>query len=216
MELARAFMEEKGETMLAQALQWAARLRYKLRREGGLPCYYEEMQQIPGVSGLDGLKVLIGMGDTGLTGYDLAQQLRDRYKIQVEIADHKYILAMFSIFHQEKDWDFFYQAVTKIAQSYTGRTDPKTTALILPPYPIVVLSPRRALQAPARKLPLRECRGHIAGEMVAAYPPGIPCLLPGEMITAAVQDYLGYLQKTGARVQGPQDSSLRQLTILDI
>lgn len=214
-ELARALMEENGESMLAQALDHAAQFRQKARGLRGLKCYYEETQQIPGVKALDGLKILIGVGKTELTGYELAEQLREEYKIQVEIADSRYILAMFSLFHKKEDWDYFYQALLQISKTIT-MSDKEPTAVVLPPYPRVVLSPRQAFMAAVKILPLKDCRGKIAGEMVAAYPPGIPCLLPGEMITETVQNYLEYLQKTGARLQGPQDSSLQHLSILDV
>mgnify|MGYP000847429500 FL=1 len=215
-ELARALLEEKGAALLDQALDYAAQFRQEARSLGGLKCYREELLGVPGVKGLDGLKILIGTGKTGLTGYELDRILREKYQIQVEIADNKYILAMFSIFHQKQDWDYFYQALRQIAQTVAvaGPAEPEMVAL--PPYPEVVLSPRQAFKNPVKRMPLKECRGKLAGEMVAAYPPGIPCLLPGELITAAVQNYLEYLQQTGARLQGPEDISLRHLSILDV
>lgn len=214
-ELARDLMEERGEALLGEALDYAAQFRQKARTLRGLKFYYEEMRAIPGVKELDGLKILIGVGETGLTGNELSRILRQRYHIQVEIEDNRYILAMFSIFHKKEDWDYFYQALLQISQNFeAGRVKPQP--VMLPPSPEVVLSPRQAFMAGVHKVPLKECRGRLAGEMVAAYPPGIPCLLPGELITETVQDYLEYLQKTEARLQGPEDSTLQYLTVLDV
>lgn len=214
-ELARDLMEEKGETMLDQALTYAAQFRQKMRNVPGLKCYYKEMQEIPGVKELDGLKVLIGMGKTGMTGYELSRLLRQKYNIQVEIEDNRYILALFSIFHKKEDWDYFYQALQQIAQTLEeAQAEPEP--VVLPPYPDVILSPRQAFMAAVKKVPFKQCRGRLAGEMVAAYPPGVPCLLPGELITETVQDYLEYLQKTKARLQGPEDASLQYLNVLDV
>lgn len=215
-ELARALMEDKGESMLAQALDYAAQFRQKMRKLRGFKCYYEELQLIPGVQGVDGLKILIGVGKTGLTGYELARILREKYEIQLEIAEQRYILALFSLFHKKEDWDYFYHALLEISKTIDFTVKVKSDAVVLPPYPTVVLSPRQAFMTKVRKLPFTECRGKIAGEMVAAYPPGIPGLLPGEMITDTVMDYLKYLQKSETRLQGPEDSSLRYLNILDI
>lgn len=215
-ELARALMEEKGEALLTQALEYAAAFRAQVRKLKGLKYYYEELKQVPGVQDLDPLKVLIGTGDTGLTGWQLSQWLREKYKIQVEIADERYILALFSIFHQKTDWERLYRALEEISTRAAGTDPGQTVKVPLPPDPNVTLSPRAAFLAPHTRLPLAACRGKIAGEMVAAYPPGIPCLLPGEMITDTVLDYLAYLKATGARLQGPQDSSLQELMILDV
>ena len=45
--------------------------------------------------------------------------------------------------------------------------------------------------------------GQLSAEMVTSYPPGIPCLLPGELITSEMIDYLYSLRASGCRVQGP-------------
>lgn len=63
-----------------------------------------------------------------------------------------------------------------------------------PPAPEIALRPRQALFAPARTMPLRQCEGRIAGEQIAPYPPGIPVVAPGEIIS---KKHLAYLEKIG-------------------
>lgn len=41
-------------------------------------------------------------------------------------------------------------------------------------------------------MPIRDTKGHISGEFVMAYPPGIPILAPGEEITEEIIDYIQY------------------------
>lgn len=63
-----------------------------------------------------------------------------------------------------------------------------------PPIPERVLSPRRALFAPSRVWPLRDCEGEVSAGQIAPYPPGVPVVAPGERIG---KKELAYLEKIG-------------------
>lgn len=49
--------------------------------------------------------------------------------------------------------------------------------------PYSALSPREAFGAHKRKIPLKESLGHIVGETISPYPPGIPVVVMGEVMT---------------------------------
>ncbi|MPN27933.1 Arginine decarboxylase [bioreactor metagenome] len=78
----------------------------------------------------------------------------------------------------------------------------------------MALTPRQAFFAATEKIKLEASKGRIAGEMVAAYPPGIPCLLPGELITGEVWEYINYLKTIGAPLQGPEEPELEHIKVL--
>jgi arginine/lysine/ornithine decarboxylase len=61
---------------------------------------------------------------------------------------------------------------------------------------------------------IKESRGMISAEMVAAYPPGIPCLIPGEIITAEVVEYLIYLKLRRIPVHGLRDRGLQSIQVV--
>lgn len=58
--------------------------------------------------------------------------------------------------------------------------------------------------------------GRVAAEMVIPYPPGIPLLYPGEIITEAVQRRLSGLSKGGAKFQACSDPALQHITVYNI
>lgn len=64
----------------------------------------------------------------------------------------------------------------------------------MPPMPEIVLRPRQALFAPVQVLSLEECEGCISAEQIAPYPPGVPVVAPGEVIT---KKHLAYLHEIG-------------------
>jgi len=212
-ELARQFMEENGKSLLEKSYQLSREYREKINAITGLSCCEQELQ-VNGVTGIDPLKILVSVRASPLNGYQLAALLRERYDIQVELEDHNFILAMFSIFHDSNDWEKFYQALQAIAAAYPGRGRTRST-VELPPMPPMVLSPRQAFMASYHQVPVKDALNRVAAEMIAIYPPGVPCILPGELINQEMLDYIIYLGKSGARIQGPQDPSLHYINVID-
>lgn len=213
-ELACQFMKEKGEKLLNKAYQLSSAYRLKINSIPGLKVWEEELQDVAGVVELDPLKVLVSVKGTALTGYQFAAILRENYRIQVELADNNLILAMFTLFHEANAWEIFYQALKSIAASYPGSGEKSSKISLIPPLPKVVLSPRQAFKGRCRRVALTEAANQVAGEMIAPYPPGIPCLLPGELISQEMVDYLSYLAQSGASVQGPEDHSLQFINVI--
>ena len=63
-------------------------------------------------------------------------------------------------------------------------------------------------------VPLLEAEGCVCAEQVSFYPPGIPVLLPGEVITREIIAYCVAMKALGLPVSGPADSSLTQIRIV--
>lgn len=58
--------------------------------------------------------------------------------------------------------------------------------------------------------------GRVSAEMVIPYPPGIPLLYPGEVITEATCSRLAALSQGGAKFQACTDSALRRIMVYNI
>ena len=80
--------------------------------------------------------------------------------------------------------------------------------------PTVLVSPQAAFYAEKKCMPIRETAGKICGEFVMCYPPGIPILAPGEMITREIIDYIIYAKEKGCSMQGMQDPAVESLFVL--
>ncbi|WP_159432286.1 aminotransferase class I/II-fold pyridoxal phosphate-dependent enzyme [Thermosyntropha lipolytica] len=212
-EMARAVMEEKGYELLDRALRWAEEYKKKINQIKGLRCG-DEFLEAEGVTGHDPLKLVIFCDGLTIDGYKLDYLLRRDYRIQVEMSQPHLILAMMSIFHEREDWEKLYKSLAFIAEKYyNGKRKDKPRAINL--IPQVALTPRQAFLAPKKQVKFKESKGFIAGEMVAAYPPGIPCLLPGEVISEEVYDYIMYLKTRGAYLVGIKDKDLNFIDIIE-
>jgi lysine decarboxylase len=79
----------------------------------------------------------------------------------------------------------------------------------------VVMSPRDAYFAPRRRVAWSDAVGRIAAETAAPYPPGIPALAPGEVISREIVDALRAEAAAGSRMAYCSDPSLDTLLVVD-
>jgi lysine decarboxylase len=71
------------------------------------------------------------------------------------------------------------------------------------------MTPREAFLGAQEIVPVEQAVGRIAAESLAAYPPGIPNVLPGERLTAETWDYVETMLAHGGSLRGASDRTLR-------
>jgi lysine decarboxylase len=96
-----------------------------------------------------------------------------------------------------------------------GETPARAAAIrSAPPWGVPALSPREAFLAAHERVPVAEAEGRISAECLAAYPPGIPNVLPGEVLTGANLANLRRTVEHGGAVRGAADPTLRTLLVV--
>ena len=80
--------------------------------------------------------------------------------------------------------------------------------------PEVALSPREAFFAAHETVAAEDAAGRVAGELVAPYPPGIPAVVPGEVLTAEVLDALRAAAARGVRVAYAADPTMATVQVV--
>ena len=78
------------------------------------------------------------------------------------------------------------------------------------------MTPRDAFFASKKKVSIRESLGKVCGELVCPYPPGIPVMIPGEVITEKALDHLLDVRSKGAVITGASDPSLCSIVVCDV
>jgi arginine/lysine/ornithine decarboxylase len=76
------------------------------------------------------------------------------------------------------------------------------------------LTPRQAFLCTSRAVPLRAAVGEVSAELVTPYPPGIPVIAPGEVVTAEAVDFLTEVLAAGAHLHGTADPALRTVRVV--
>lgn len=64
------------------------------------------------------------------------------------------------------------------------------------------------------RVPARCAAGRVAAEMLCPYPPGVPAVVPGEVLTEAILAHLAGVLAQGGKVTGAADESLRSITVV--
>ena len=160
----------------------------------------------------DVTKLAVYTRDIGLAGIEVYDLLRDEYDIQIELGDIANILAYISIGDRMQDIERLVGALADIKRLYSK--DPAKMLNTEYINPTVLVSPQAAFYSEKKYIPIRESAGKICGEFVMCYPPGIPILAPGEMITQEIIDYIVYAKEKGCSMTGPEDPEIEYINIL--
>ena len=148
----------------------------------------------------------------GLAGIEVYDLLRDEYDIQVEFGDINNLLAYISVGDRVKDIERLVSALAEISRIY--RKDSSKVPTVEYIDPIVKLTPQEAFYATKEALPLDATLNRVASEFVMCYPPGIPILTPGEIITEEILQYIRYAKEKGCQMTGTEDIELKYLNVV--
>src|SRR4029077_890447 len=83
-----------------------------------------------------------------------------------------------------------------------------------PPWGPLELAPRDAFLGPQEVVPFQQAEGRIAAESLAAYPPGVPNVLPGERLTRPTIAYIEDSLAHGGLVRGASDRTLQTIRVV--
>ncbi len=214
LDCARRQIALNGEELLNKAIDLANYVREEINKIPGFYCFGEEILNNPGVFALDPTKITITCRDLGITGYDLDMILSNKYHIQMELSDLYNVLAVGSFGDTKEAMDKLIEALKEISDEYMGKSDKKPDFLDIPPIPELKILPRMAFNSDKVSLPLANSVGKISGEFLMAYPPGIPVLCPGEIITEDIINYVEELKAVGLYVQGTEDPKVENIKVV--
>ncbi len=141
-------------------------------------------------------------------GRVLGNELQNRFGIELEMTNQGSLVAILTPFDPEGSWDKLYRALKELGRAYGLQDRFGTTAAWLPELPEQCMTPRQAHQADHRRVAMQSAEGHICADIVAAYPPGIPLLYPGERIGRQQARMLKALTEGASRTQGIQDGQI--------
>jgi arginine decarboxylase len=212
LDIARKQLAVNGAEMLEETLGLARWARKEINSIEGLYAFGRELAGHEGCADFDETKLGIHVRQLGLTGYQVEALLREKYNIQVEMSDMYNILAIISLGDRMEDVAALVSALRELAE---GRSESRIqTSVTMPESLEMIVSPRDAFYKAKKSVRLEDAAGEIAGEMVMAYPPGIPVICLGERITPAMIDYIRLLKEQRCQLQGTSDPRVDYIKVL--
>jgi arginine decarboxylase len=204
-DASRSLLEHHGTRLISTSLRAVRRLRRRLARVDGL--------MMMGGPLMDPLKVALVLSVTGANGNVIESELVAR-GLPIELADRDTLVPIVSIADDQSTLDTLGDALIELIENHRGDARPVINGAAWSVDPVVGCPPREAFFAIRERVPLAHAVGRICAELIAPYPPGIPVLSLGEVVTPAALDVLGEARRSGTRIAYASDPTLATVDVI--
>jgi arginine decarboxylase len=216
LDAARRQAAVRGASLLAETVAGVERARDQIREIPGLDVLDERLIGRPGVHAWDPLRLAVDVRGTGSTGTRIGTLMRELDDVNLELVSENVIVAVFGAGEDaEASAERLVGALRHAVETLGGEEEPpKRPFTPPPPWGSLEVPPRSAFFGPQEVIPFGDAVGRIAAESLAAYPPGIPNVLPGERLTRETVDYINEVVEHGGWVRGAVDRSLKTIRVV--
>ncbi len=218
LDAARQQMATEGKNLMTQTLKLAQQAKIGLEKIPGLSVLNVPQKVQPthasGFVALDPTRLTVNLGNFGLSGYQADQILHQKLGVTAELPGLKHLTFIITFGNTEADINQMINAFISLKNFQLPQLTPCEYPSLIPSSPYALTSPRDAFFAPTHIGTISECIGYKSAEMICPYPPGIPVIMPGEIITREAIEYLHSIRDQGGTITGCCDSSLKTLKIL--
>lgn len=215
LDTSRRNLALNGRAIAEEAIRLAEYARNEINGIPGLKSFGREILDDESTFDLDATKVTIHVRELGITGYDAENWLRENYNLEVEMSDMYNILCLITPGDTQESVETLLRALRHLSQDHHNVLEARELILVeTPPIPQLSLTPRDAFYAETEVIPFKVSAGRIIAEFIYVYPPGIPILLPGEVITQENIDYIIDHVDVGLPVKGPEDRSIENVKVI--
>ena len=215
LDAARHQMALHGRELMDETLALAQIARAEIAQIDGLSVL-ELIQPTPGFNYLDPTRLTVTVTELNLTGFAADEILADELGVVAELPSRQHVTLIISLGNTREDIDRLVTGFRTLATNH--RQDlPLQLPEICSPERILTemeIAPRQASRAQHIRVACDESVGKISAESICPYPPGIPVVIPGEIITADALEYLRQILALGGELVGCSDPSLQTIETL--
>lgn len=212
LDIARKNLSLNGHAMVEKTIDYANYAREEINKLGNYYAFGRELIDGDEIFDFDLTKLSIHTRDVGLAGIEVYDLLRDDYGIQIEFGDIGNILAIISAGDRNLEIERLISALSEIKRLHQK----ESAGLFDHEYinPKLVMAPQEAFYGDKYSLRIEDSAGKVCGEFVMCYPPGIPILAPGELITNDIINYISYAKEKGCFMTGTEDMNIEKINVV--
>jgi arginine/lysine/ornithine decarboxylase len=210
-------MAVNGLDLMDHTLGLARFAREEIGKIHGLSVLTRQMDgNTGGFQYLDETRLTVNVSGLGMTGYEADEILNDDLGIVAELPSLRNLTFIISLGNRREDILRLIGGLHKLARDYPHHRQDLPLIDSLPTLlnEVPSISPRKAFQSRKELVTLTNALNQISGETICPYPPGIPIIIAGEMITEGVIVYLQQLKNQGAKFTGNTDPTLESIQII--
>ena len=215
LDAARQQMALSGEELMSRTIELATLAREKIAQIDRLSVV--ELAPTLGCKYFDLTRLTVTVTGLNLTGFAADEILTEQFGVVAELPSLRHLTFIISIGNTAADIDRLVATFTQLAANYAAPEQLELHA-IDPPANIVTemaITPRQADRSPHISVSIEDAIGKISAESICPYPPGIPALIPGEIITLEALEYLRQVLDCGGEIVGCSDPDLATILIVD-
>jgi len=211
----RRQMVERGHELLEAALALAGEVRASLDELPGLTVMNSQFVGPGKAHEIDPMKVVVDLAELGISGYQAVDWLREHRHVNLALADHRRMSIALTYADSRETVDPLLAAVRDLTKAAEKLPRPKPVTLPAPQELRLetVMLPRDAFFGRTEQVPAKRAVGRVAAEMITPYPPGVPAVLPGELITEPVVEYLRSGLAAGMEIPDAADPKLKTFKV---
>lgn len=206
----RAVLELAGPVLLERLLHDVEWARERLRR---IPGAYVPAPAEFGPERYDPAKLVVMLAGTGADGIKVELDAIAA-GFPLELADRDTLIATVTMADDKDTLGPLTDALAESIERHRGPARPVVTAVSWTVDNEAVMTPREAFFAPHETVSAAAAVGRVCAELIAPYPPGVPVLVPGELITSEVIDALRATAAAGTRVAYAADPTLDSFQVV--
>lgn len=225
LDAARQQMAMQGEQLMSNTLRLADAARFQISQIPGLSVLepagsHGAAPKTPGFFALDRTRLTVTVSGLGLTGFEADEILNQQLNVTAELPSLQHLTFIISLGNIEADIAALVKAFTSLSKDYRRSSYPVPAPVSYEINRMVasgclgLISPRDAFFSQKETLAVERSCNRISAELICPYPPGIPILMPGEVITPSALKYLQQVLAMGGVISGCADSSLRTLKVV--
>ncbi len=194
-DVARKQLVLEGKQRLEKLYELALYAKQEINNIAGLSCITRKSYIKSGLAyDFDELKLVIDVKGLGVSGFFIYDLLKSKYNIQIELAEPYVILAIISFGDNRQSIHTLIVALQDISLNVYSNKPRKNLYKAMIFFPKIIMTPRDAYYHPKKEIPIKDSIRCISGESIMIYPPGIPIIIPGELITTEFIEHYNYLQ----------------------
>jgi lysine decarboxylase len=219
LDVMRRWLWKEGHELFRAAVDEVRRLEDEIDAMPGLRVLRPERD--PRLAGhlRDPLRVVVNTSDTGWSGYEVERHLRNTFQVEDELADLENVVYILSPRDDEDARRRLIAGLWSVSNSSRAVSPLNPQSAIRNsqsiPIPPLAMPPREAALAAKVSAPFDASSGRVCAEMVMFYPPGIPLLMPGEVVTPEIIELCRQLLAAGGHPYA-SDPSLQSLQVVEV
>ncbi|HEX2924917.1 MAG TPA: aminotransferase class I/II-fold pyridoxal phosphate-dependent enzyme [Ruminiclostridium sp.] len=208
LDIARELMEREGRNRLEELVEINTWFREEIEKTGVYKVLSNGNMGIKAIQ--DPTRLVINIRRLGISGYLAEKILREKYSTQIEMADYENLVIITTVADTRESLTKLLDALkalacTKFGQNHECKTEKLRNILkdnSNKENRSLKLLPWEAFYSEKKLLSLQKSVGRISADIITPYPPGVPLLYPGEIITDFCIQYITDIIAAGGKVNG--------------